>query len=88
MGAFSNPAFCESADFMKAVKLFLEASQGLGRSKKEARVIMRFCLDAIRGSFPYCGVFRVREDAYSSSIPILTWVDNWLVRDDSTLEDF
>lgn len=89
VGAFGNPTFCESEDFKKRVQLFLAASQGIGRNKQEARVIMRFCLDAIRASFfAYCGIFRVRDDAYSGSIPILTLVDNWLSREDSTLEDF
>lgn len=88
VGAFGNTEFCESEDFTKCVKMFLAASQGIGRNKQEARVIMRFCLDAIRASFSYCGIFRVRDDAYSGSIPILTLVDNWLAREDSTLEDF
>lgn len=88
VGAFGNMTFCESEDFTKCVQMFLAASQGIGRNKQEARVIMRFCLDAIRASFSDYRIFRVRDDAYSSSLSILTWVDNWLAREDSTLEDF
>nr|DAY01572.1 MAG TPA: hypothetical protein [Caudoviricetes sp.] len=35
---------------------------------------MRFCLDAIRVSFSDYVIFRVRNDGYSNSIPILTWL--------------
>lgn len=87
VGALGSPTFCESDDIMKRVQLFLAASQSLGRSKSESRIIMRFCLDAIRASFSDSYIFRVRDDFYYSSIPILIWVDNWLAREDSTLEE-
>ena len=85
VGALGNPTFCDSTDFRKCVYLFLAATQGLGRNKKEARILMRFCIDAIRELDSI--MFRIREDSYSESIPVLTFVDNWLACDDSTLED-
>lgn len=86
VGALGNSEFCES-NFTDCLRLFLAGAQGLGRNKKEARVVMRFCLDAIRASFLDNVIFRVREDSYSNSIPVLTWVDNWFAIENSTLED-
>ena len=87
VGVFGIPTFCETDDITKRVHLFLAASQSLGRSKSEARIVMRFCLDAIRASFSDSDIFRVRVDSHNSSIPILTWVDNWFACEGSTLED-
>lgn len=87
VGAFANIEFCEAEIFIQHVRLFLAASQGLGRSRKEGRILMHYCIDAIRDTFPNYGIFRVRDDSYSASISILTYLDNWLACEDSKLDD-
>lgn len=87
VGAFANIKFCEAETFVQHVRLFLAASQGLGRSRKEGRILMHYCINEICDTFPDYSIFRVRDDSYSASIPILSYLDNWLACEDSKLED-
>jgi len=87
VGVFGNSEFCESSNFKEIVKFFLSATQGLGRNKSEGRILMHYCIDVIILEFPDFGIFRVQKDNFTTSIPILTFIDNWLSCENSTLED-